>query len=137
MSKGLNKVQIIGYLGKDPEMRYTGSGAAVCAFSVAVTETWKDKDSGEKKESTEWFSCEAWNKLAEICGEWLKKGSRVYVEGRMKTDTWEKDGVKQYRQKVRIDSMIMLSSVEKSPSEEAAPQNGPKTQGKFDDDLPF
>jgi single-strand DNA-binding protein len=149
MPKGLNKIMVIGYLGKDPELRYTSSGVAVCSFSVAVTETWKDAD-GNKKEATEWFLCEAWNKLAEICGEWIKTGSRVYVEGRMKTDKWQDKNhsdVTHYRQKIRVDSILFLDKATDSSSQvdshEEKPQGKPPSEkpgkpgGHFDDDLPF
>jgi len=86
---GINKVIIVGHLGKDPEVRYTPSGSAVANFSVATSETWKDKTTGEKKERTEWHRIVAWDKLGEICGEYLSKGRQVYVEGRLQTRSYD------------------------------------------------
>ena len=88
---GVNKVIIIGHLGRDPEMKYTPSGVPVANFSIATSETWKDKNTGEKQEKTEWHRIVAWNRLAEICGEYLKKGSQVYLEGKLQTRSWDKD----------------------------------------------
>jgi len=107
---GLNKVMIIGRLGSDPEIRYTQDGAAVANFSIATSESWNDKSSGEKKESTEWHRIVAWQKLAEICGEYLKKGKEVYIEGRLKTRSWDKDGVKHYMTEIHASYMQMLGS---------------------------
>ena len=107
---GVNKVQIIGRLGSDPEIRYTQDGVAVANFSIATSESWNDKSSGEKKESTEWHRIVAWQKLAEICGEYLKKGKEVYIEGRLKTRSWDKDGVKHYMTEIHASDMQMLGS---------------------------
>ncbi|OQY45083.1 MAG: hypothetical protein B6240_09330 [Desulfobacteraceae bacterium 4572_87] len=85
----VNKVILVGNLGADPEVRYTPSGVAVANFSVATTETWKDKSTGEKKEQTEWHKIVAWRRLGEICGEYLRKGSQVYIEGSLQTRAWE------------------------------------------------
>ncbi len=105
----LNKVQFIGHLGRDPEVRYTQSGAAVCSFSVASTERYKDKNTGEQVESTEWLSCVAWNQLGEICGEYLRSGSLVYVEGKLKTRKYQdKDGQDRYKTEAVLDTMRML-----------------------------
>jgi single-strand DNA-binding protein len=94
---GINKVIIVGNLGKDPEVTYVPSGAAVAKFSVATSETWKDKTSGEKKERTEWHRIVAWDKLGEICGKYLSKGRQVYVEGKLQTHSYDdKEGVKRY-----------------------------------------
>jgi single-strand DNA-binding protein len=89
---GINKAIIVGNLGQDPEVKYTPDGTAVANFSVATSESWTDKGSGEKREKTEWHRIVVWRKLAEICGEHLKKGRQVYVEGRLQTRSWEKDG---------------------------------------------
>ena len=106
---GVNKCIIIGRLGKDPELKYTQSGDAVAKFSVATSETWKDKNTGEKKEKTEWHNIEAWRRLGEICNQYLHKGSQVYIEGRLKTESWEdKDGTKRYMTKIVAQSMQML-----------------------------
>jgi single-strand DNA-binding protein len=105
----LNKICIIGHLGADPIAKQTGSGKAVSNFSVATSETWKDKQTGEKKKSTEWHRCVAWNKLAEICTEYLQKGSKVYIEGKLRTQKWEKDGVTRYSTEVTVQQLEMLS----------------------------
>jgi single-strand DNA-binding protein len=109
MAKGLNKVILIGNLGGDPEVRYTSIDLAVANFSIATTDTWKDAD-GNKQEKTEWHNITAWKKLAEICGQYLHKGSRVYVEGSIGQQTWDKDGVKQYKTIITIQSMLMLDT---------------------------
>ena len=127
---GLNKVMIIGRLGSDPEIRYTQDGAAVANFSIATSESWNDKSSGEKKESTEWHRIVAWQKLAEICGEYLKKGKEVYIEGRLKTRSWDKDGVKHYMTEIHASYMQMLGG-NGSP---VSPIPKPKVD---DDDIPF
>lgn len=93
---GVNKVILIGRLGKDPEIKYFQDGTAVCNFSIATSEEWKDKNTGEKKEKTEWHRIVAFRKLAEICGEYLSKGKQVYVEGRLRTRSWEQDGATRY-----------------------------------------
>jgi single-strand DNA-binding protein len=106
--KDLNKVQLIGRLGADPELSYSEEGTARCTFRVAVNRTWKDAD-GQPQEDTEWIGVVAWQRVAEIAGEYLKKGSRVYIEGRLKTTTWEDDsGQRQYRTEVVLDELIML-----------------------------
>ena len=107
MSKDLNKSMLIGRLGQDPEMKYLDSGAAVCSFSIATNDDYTGKDGG-KVEQTDWHNIEAWGKLAEICGEYLTKGKQVYIEGQMKTRSWEKDGVKQYRTSIKAINMQMF-----------------------------
>ncbi len=109
---GINKVIIVGRLGRDPEVRYTPDGTAVATFSVATSEEWKDKASGEKKERTEWHRIVAWRRLGEICGEYLAKGKQVYVEGKLQTRTWEKDGQTHYATEIVADKMQMLSGRE-------------------------
>ena len=111
MAKDLNKVQVIGRLGKDPDMRYTPTGAAVTAFSVASGRQWKDAN-GTSREETEWFRCVAWDKLGEICNQYLTKGARVYIEGRLKTRKWAdaETGADRYSTEVVISDMIMLDS---------------------------
>jgi single-strand DNA-binding protein len=105
----LNKVTLIGNLGRDPETRYTPDGAAITNLSIATTSSWKDKNSGEKKEETEWHRCVFYNRLAEIAGEYLKKGSSIYVEGRLKTRKWQdKEGVEKFTTEVVVDQMQML-----------------------------
>ena len=109
MTRGLNKVMIIGRLGRDPEMRYTPNGRPVTAFSVAVNRNWTTGE-GEKREETEWFNIVAWGNLAEICKQHLHKGQSVYVEGRLQTRGWEDpEGKKHYRTEIVANEMIMLS----------------------------
>ena len=106
----VNKVILIGNLGKDPEVRYLPSGDAVANISIATTETWKDK-AGEKQEKTEWHRVSMFSKLAEIAGEYLKKGSQVYIEGRLETRKWtDKEGHERYTTEIRADRMQMLGS---------------------------
>ena len=107
----LNKVQIIGNLGRDPETRYMPSGDAMTSITVATTENWKDKATGEKKEQTEWHRITFFGKLAEIAGQYLKKGSQVYVEGSLRTRKYtDKDGVEKYATDIKADTMQMLGS---------------------------
>jgi single-strand DNA-binding protein len=140
---GINKVIIIGRLGNDPEVRYTPSGAAVAKFSVATSEEWKDKNTGEKKERTEWHRITAWGKLGEICGEYLAKGRQVYVEGRLQTSSYDdKDGVKRYSTEIVASDVQFLGSKESgggrsgggTPSREPLGGQGPPPS---DDDIPF
>jgi single-strand DNA-binding protein len=150
----VNKVIIIGNLGRDPETRYMPDGGAITNISVATTEQWKDKN-GEKQEKTEWHRVAFFGKLAEIAGEYLKKGSQVYVEGRLQTREWEKDGVKRYTTEIVANQMQMLGSrqgmggaaPERDPGGEGAASRpasskpaAKATGGKFDDfedDIPF
>ncbi|MCH7675563.1 single-stranded DNA-binding protein [candidate division KSB1 bacterium] len=138
----VNKVILIGNLGSDPELKYTPSGAAVTNFNVATNEVWNDKD-GNKQERTEWHRVVLWRKLAEIAGEYLKKGSKIYLEGRLQTRSWEdKDGVKRYTTEVVADNMTMLdaksegsgSDVSSAPPPGEAP---PAADSGAEDDLPF
>jgi len=110
----LNRVQLIGYLGKDPESKFTPTGKKVTQFSVAISNRWKNKD-GDAKEFTEWVNIEAWGRLGEVCNEYLKKGSLVFVEGRLKTDKFEDKGENRYFTKVVALAMQML---DRKPSEE-------------------
>ena len=108
MSRGLNKLMIIGHLGRDPEMRYTPSGKPVTTFSVGTSRTWHSAD-GERHEETEWFNVVAWGSLAEVCNQHLKKGQQVYVEGRLQTRRWEDgDGNKHFTTEVVAQEMTML-----------------------------
>ncbi len=110
MSRGLNKLMIIGHLGRDPEMRYTPSGKPVTTFSVATSRTWHSAD-GERHEETEWFNVVAWGSLAEVCNQHLKKGQQVYVEGRLQTRRWEDGGGnKHFTTEVVAQEMTMLGS---------------------------
>ncbi len=109
----VNKVIIIGNLGRDPEVRYTPSGAAVCNLRIATTRSWKNKESGERVEETEWHSAVLYDRLAEVAGEYLKKGRSVYIEGRLKTRKWQdKDGHDRYTTEIVTEEMKMLGSRE-------------------------
>ncbi|MBT5686689.1 MAG: single-stranded DNA-binding protein [Gammaproteobacteria bacterium] len=110
MARGINKVILVGNLGRDPETRYMPSGGAVTNVSIATSKGWKDRDSGEQKERTEWHRIVFFNKLAEIAGEYLKRGSKVYIEGELRTRDWEKDGQKHYTTEVVASEMQMLDS---------------------------
>lgn len=156
----LNKIQFIGHLGRDPEVRYLESGVAVASFSVASTEKWKDKTSGEKMEATEWLRVSAFDRLAEVCGEYLAKGSLVYVEGQLKTRGYtDKDGNERTVTECRLQSMKMLGGRPQqeggqaaapaqqqrpaaAPAQRPAPAPRPpaRQSGGFDDmddDIPF
>ena len=110
MARGINKVILVGNLGRDPETRYMPSGGAVTNVSVATSKSWKDRDSGEQKERTEWHRVVFFNRLAEVAGEYLKRGSKVYVEGELRTREWERDGQKHYTTEVVASEMQMLDS---------------------------
>lgn len=141
MAKSLNKVQLIGNLGKDPELRYTTAGVAVATFTLATNESWKDQD-GNLQERTEWHNIVAWRKLAEICGEWLKKGKKVYIEGRIQTRSYDdkNTGAKKYITEIVADNMIMLDGKGGGSEGGSAPPPAPAQEtGSLakDDDLPF
>ena len=136
----VNKVILVGNLGSDPDTRYTPSGVAVANFSIATTETWKDKNTGEKQEKTEWHRIVAWRRLGEICGEYLKKGSQVYIEGSLQTRAWEdKDGIKRYTTEVVAYKMQMLGSPGDRMSNKAPQGDFPDEPPPNlpDDDIPF
>ena len=107
MSRGLNKVMVIGHLGRDPEMRYTPSGRPVTNFNVATSRSWKTSDN-ERRTETEWFNVVAWGSLAEICNQYLAKGQQVYIEGRLQTRRWEEDGVHRSTVEIVAKEMVML-----------------------------
>ncbi len=107
---GVNKVILVGRLGKDPEVRNLDSGVAVANFTLATSETYRDKTTGERKETTEWHNVVLWRGLAEIAQKYLRKGDMVYVEGKLRTRSWEKDGVTRYTTEVVADNMTMLST---------------------------
>lgn len=145
----LNKVMLIGRLGKDPELRFTPNGQAVCKFSVATSEKWKDKD-GELKSRTDWHNVVVWGRRAEACGEHLKKGAQIYVEGKLSTNSWEdKDGVKRYKTEITAHAVTFLSKAgaskangeDRNPDQDAGSDNmpPPPTSGYFDaeDEIPF
>lgn len=140
----VNKVIIVGNLGSDPEMRYTPSGDAVANITVATTESWKDKASGEKKEATEWHRVTMFKRLAEVAGQYLKKGSQVYIEGKLKTRKWQdKEGNDRYTTEINADDMKMLGSRDasgrKEQKEDVAPKSNNRSGSLADhaDDIPF
>ena len=139
----VNKVIILGNLGADPESRFAPSGDAVCNIRVATSETWKDKATGERKEATEWHRVSFYGKLAEIAGQYLKKGSQVYIEGSLRTRKWQdKDGKDQYTTEIRGDVMKMLGGKPEGqqaaqPRQQAPQRQQPAPSGEFDDDIPF
>jgi single-strand DNA-binding protein len=146
MARGVNKVILVGNLGRDPEVRYMPSGNAVANVTLATTDSWKDKQTGEKQERTEWHNIVFYSRLAEIAGEYLKKGSQVYVEGRLQTRKWQdKNGNDRYTTEIIANEMQMLGSRGGSAGQaaEAAPPAGqPVAAGSagstdFDDDIPF
>jgi single-strand DNA-binding protein len=133
MPRGVNKVTLIGNLGKDPETRYTQDGNAICNFSIATSEEWRDKSTGEKREKTEWHRVVAFRKLAEICSEYLTKGQQVYIQGKLQTRSWEQEGVTKYTTEIVADEMLMLGGKGQS-------QGGggdPAPPGDIDYTIPF
>lgn len=146
---GVNKVILVGNLGKDPETRYMPSGGAVTNITVATSETWKDKNTGEKKEQTEWHRVTFFNRLAEIAAEYLKKGSKVYIEGSLQTRKWQdKSGQDRYTTDIKASTMQMLDSrgggsADFSPASSgssnfsSAPAQPAAPVDDFDDDIPF
>ena len=155
MARGVNKVILVGNLGRDPETRYMPSGGAVTNASVATSNQWRDRDSGENKERTEWHRVVFFNRLAEIAGEYLKKGSKVYIEGELRTRDWERDGQKHYTTEIVANEMQMLDSRGEmggggfsggngapGPSSSGGGGRGmddfgPPPADDFDDDIPF
>jgi single-strand DNA-binding protein len=128
----LNKWIGIGNVGKDPDVRSTQNGKAVASFSLACSEKWKDKNSGEMKEATEWVNCSAFSPLAEIIQKYVTKGKQIYVEGRLRTDKYEKDGQTKYSTKVMVDKMVLLGNKEGGSNSPAKPAND-----DVDQDTPF
>jgi len=151
MARGVNKAIIVGNLGRDPEVRYSANGNAIANVTIATTESWKDRQSGERQEKTEWHRVVFFSRLAEIAGEYLKKGSQVYIEGHLQTRKWEdRDGNERYTTEIVANEMQMLGgrgggdSQGGSPPDysqaEAAPASGSGSGGQdgdFDDDIPF
>jgi single-strand DNA-binding protein len=148
MARGINKVILVGNLGQDPEVKYMPSGGAVCNITLATTDSWKDKNSGEKQERTEWHRVVFFNRLAEIAGEYLRKGSQVYVEGRLQTRKWQdKDGQERYTTEIVASDMQMLGGRGGSGSEDPTARNPgssmnvrrqePSIEEDLDDDIPF
>lgn len=133
----LNKVTLIGNLGADPEMRYMPSGDAVANFSIATTDSYKDKNTGEKVETTEWHRLTFFGKLAEICGQYLKKGSQIYVEGSLKTRKWtDKDGIERYATGVTCTVLKMLGG-KTDGQQHSSPAASNQSVNDLDDDIPF
>ena len=159
MARGINKVILVGNLGADPETRYTPSGTAITTVRVATSESWKDKQTGEQQERTEWHRVKFFGRLAEIAGEYLKKGGQVYIEGKLRTEEYEKDGIKRWSTDIVADEMQMLGGRagsgagegggerrERGPArgpQSAPPRSAPATSSapahdSFDDDeIPF
>ncbi len=146
MARGINKAILIGHLGQDPEVKYTPSGQAVCNISVATTESWNDKNSGEKVERTEWHRVVFFRRLAEIAGEYLRKGSQVYIEGRLQTRKWQdQSGGDRYTTEIVANEMQMLGSkgsgagmMQEAPSRPEPEQAAASSSSDdFDDDIPF
>jgi single-strand DNA-binding protein len=139
MSRGLNKVMIIGHLGRDPEMRYTPSGRPVTTFTVATSRTWNTVD-GERHSETEWFNIVAWGNLAEICKQYLTKGQQVYIEGRLQTRKWEdKEGNKHFTTEVVATEMMMLGERKEANHAQAEDVSGEEEipTGADQDEFPF
>jgi len=157
-SRGVNKVILVGNVGNDPEFRVMPNGNGVANVSLATSETWKDKNTGDQQEKTEWHRVIFFNRLAEIVEQYVKKGTKLYIEGRLQTRSWEQDGVKRYTTEVVASEMQMLDSrggggnmgdnsfgqgqgspapAAQSSSTAAAPQAAPANFDNFDDDIPF
>lgn len=149
MARGVNKVILIGNVGKDPEIRYSPNGSAVANLSLATSESWKDKNTGEKQEKTEWHKVVAFGKLAEIIGQYLKKGSQIYIEGKIQTRKWtDKEGKDHYTTEIVANQMQMLGSKGDAESSGASTADayreasGGSAKAKsaapdFDDEIPF
>lgn len=149
MARGVNKVILVGNLGKDPEVRYMPNGNAVANITLATSETWKDKQTGEPQEKTEWHRIVLFRRLGEIAGEYLKKGSQVYIEGRLQTRKWQDNsGNDRYTTEIVADNMQMLGgrggggggagfSNDSAPARSAAPAPAAAGADDFDDDIPF
>ena len=133
MARGINKVILVGNLGADPETRYMPSGTAITTIRIATSESWKDKQTGEQQERTEWHRIKFFGRLAEIAGEYLKKGGQVYVEGKLRTEEYEKDGIKRWSTDIIADEMQMLGSRSGAGAEggferrERGPARGPQS----------
>jgi single-strand DNA-binding protein len=153
MARGVNKVILIGNCGGDPEVRYMPNGNAVANVTLATSDTWKDKQSGQQQERTEWHRVVFFGRIAEVVGEYARKGSKLYIEGRLQTREWEKDGVKRYTTEVVVDmggQMQLLDGkpsdqaprqqsqpAQQRPSQQSAPQQSAPDYDSFDDDIPF
>ncbi|HET8550921.1 MAG TPA: single-stranded DNA-binding protein [Gammaproteobacteria bacterium] len=147
MARGINKVILVGNLGQNPDVRYTSSGSTITKISIATNEQWKDKQTGEKQERTEWHRVVFFGRLAEIAGEYLKKGAQVYIEGCLRTSTYEKEGQTHYATDIIANEMQMLGGRGNSGESRSAPAPAERPGGyntrpqnepeDFDDDIPF
>lgn len=141
MSRGINKVILVGTLGADPDMRYMPNGKGVANIRIATNESWKDRETGDRKERTEWHTVVLFDKLGEIAGEYLRKGSQVYIEGSLRTRKWQdKEGKDRYSTEIVARDMQMLGGkpqCERSPRQEREPERHGSDVGEFDDDIPF
>lgn len=162
MARGVNKVILIGNVGGDPEVRYLPNGNAVANITLATSDSWKDKQTGQQQERTEWHRVVFFGRIAEVVGEYVRKGSKMYIEGRLQTREWEKDGVKRYTTEIVVDiggQMQLLDGKpqggeqgmaprpqQQRPAQQPAPQQQPAQQApqqsapdydSFDDDIPF
>ena len=151
MARGVNKVILVGNLGQDPEVKYMPSGQAVCNISIATTDSWSDKATGEKQERTEWHRVVFFRRLAEIAGEYLRKGSQIYIEGRLQTRKWQdQSGADRYTTEIIANEMQMLGGrggastggFDAPPAEDnfgssAPAKSAPSTADDFDDEIPF
>jgi single-strand DNA-binding protein len=146
MTRGINKVILVGNLGADPETRYTTSGSAITSIRIATSESWKDKQTGEQQERTEWHRVKFFGRLAEIAGEYLKKGRQVYVEGSLRTDKYtDKDGVERYSTDIIANEMQMLGGAQEAaarpanarPARPETQRDSGGSQAGEDDDIPF
>ena len=142
---GINKVILVGNLGQGPEVKYTAGGAAVTTLSLATSDSWKDKETGTDQERTEWHRVVLWRRLAEIAGEYLKKGSKIYIEGQLQTRKWEQDGQTRYTTEIVAKDIQFLDSKGNSESSERSNSDSSKEQSTSDisdgdiddDDIPF
>jgi len=141
---GINKVILVGNLGQDPEVKFTAGGAAVTTLSIATSESWKDKESGNEQEKTEWHRVVLWRRLAEIAGEYLKKGSKVYIEGQLQTRKWEQEGQTRYTTEVIARDMQFLDSRGNMDNTNSPPDISSTSEDSVDseqeikdDDIPF
>lgn len=154
MARGVNKVILVGHLGQDPQQRAMPSGNAVVNFSLATTEKWKDRESGQDKELTEWHRCAAFGKLAEIIAQYARKGNQAFVAGKLRTRKWEKDGIERYSTEIICDEFLLVGkrpegaqAAASSKAAEPRSAGGPEVVGQdtgsgsqgdaFDDDIPF
>jgi len=140
MSGSLNKVQLIGHLGKDPELKYTPSGVAVANFSIATNESWKDQE-GNVQERTEWHNIVAWRASAEYAEKYIRKGAQLYIEGKIQTRSWEKDGIKRYTTEIYVESFQLLGkkpeTIEALNTVSAPQADAIQAPPHAEDDLPF